>query len=147
MANWIVRPCGVLIRDGQLLTMQYQYGGQRRLNLPGGNLEEGEEITTALAREFVEELALAVEVGALVGTLQTQAGGREVLHMLFQVHTNGEPRLNPAETKAEALAWVGPKALAEVSLYPAVPQDKLQPLLLGQGGERDHWGLVDQPWF
>ncbi|ABK45499.1 NUDIX hydrolase [Magnetococcus marinus MC-1] len=144
---WIIRPCGLLQRDGAMLWMRYHYNGQERYNLPGGNLEAGEEMGRGLAREFDEEMGLKVTVGALLGSIQTQAAGRDVLHLLFAVTANGEPRLNPAETKALELVWLNLEEATAYPLYPIIPAATLARLFQGQGIEGGHLGLLQQPWF
>jgi 8-oxo-dGTP diphosphatase len=117
----IIRPSGLWIAHGKLLTMGYRYGGQDRFNIPGGNQEPGEEIRTGLLREFQEELGVAVTVGDLLFTAETEAGGREVLHLLFEItDLIGSPQINSQETKALELAWLHPEKLASAPLYPAV---------------------------
>ncbi|OSM02089.1 NUDIX domain-containing protein [Magnetofaba australis] len=145
----IIRPCGVLVEAGRLLAMRYEYGGQERFNLPGGNLEAGEEARDCLEREFLEELGLRVEVGALLATLQTNANGRDVLHMVFAVTAQGpiEPHLNPQETSALGWLWMDAESLADAAFYPATPADLLQLWALQKSGAVDHLGLIHQPWL
>ncbi|MEG3640162.1 NUDIX hydrolase [Magnetococcus sp. PR-3] len=144
---WIVRPCGLLIRDHKLLWMRYLYSGESRYNLPGGNLEANEEIREGLRREFMEEVSLEVTVGALLGSVQTVAAGRGVLHLLFAVNSSGLPQLNPDETKALELVWLSAEQAAEKSLYPALPQAALKSVLAGKPLEKGHLGMVEQPWL
>ena len=55
---------GVLIRDGHVLLLLNARG---EWDLPGGRPEPGEDHRTALRREILEEIGLAVEVGAGLG--------------------------------------------------------------------------------
>ena len=47
-----IRPSIVLQKDNAFLIMQYHYNNNERLNLPGGNLEEGETMAQSLVREM-----------------------------------------------------------------------------------------------
>ena len=65
-----IRPAIFILenQDGipKILTMKYNYGGEEVYNLPGGNLELGEYLNEALAREMIEELGIKVSVGELI---------------------------------------------------------------------------------
>lgn len=142
----IVRPCGVLARGGELLVMRYRYGGRERLNLPGGKPEGKEGLIPCLVREFAEELGLEVVVGPLLWVAETVAGGRHVLHLVFQVTGEGEPRLNPAHTTALGVAWLAPAGLGAASLYPALGTELSRWLATGGEGQGRFLGEVEQPW-
>ena len=148
----IIRPCGLVVRDGRLLLMRYQYSGQQRFNLPGGNRDAGESIRECLVREFSEELGLEVTPGELLFSVETDAGNREVLHMVFQIHqAKGNPRLNPRHTQAIEVVWLRAEPLKHAPLYPA-----LGPILGSwlRGGSGGHYpphavylGRIEQAWL
>lgn len=60
---------GLYVQDGRLLVI-HKNGGpyKNRYDLPGGSLEEGESLATAMRREFLEETGLHVEIEQLLGT-------------------------------------------------------------------------------
>ncbi|MBF0357167.1 MAG: NUDIX domain-containing protein [Magnetococcales bacterium] len=143
----IVRPAGIWVVDGQVLTMRYQYSGRDRFNLPGGNQEFGEEIKAGLVREFAEELGVVVEVGDLLWTAETLVAGREVLHLLFKVESMvGSPLLNPDETKALELVWLNPEEVVKVPLYPAIGSC-LKPWLKENKKSATYLGCINQDWI
>jgi len=76
--------------------------------LPGGKREPGESMADCLAREFREELGLAVEVGeALPVISHVYPHAHVVLHPFFCRRVSGEPsNLQVAEHR-----WVSPEAL------------------------------------
>lgn len=143
----IVRPAGVMVREQRLLVMCYRYGGRDRFNLPGGNLEPGEEVTACLAREFAEELDLEVAVGRLLFCVETAAVERHVLHLVFQVsHLSGTPCLNSAQTRAVELRWLPVEAVEEAPLYPAVAP-ALGAWLRDGRLDAAYLGRLKQEWF
>ncbi len=127
--------------------MRYQYGDQDRFNLPGGNQESGEEIRAGLVREFREELRVVVEPGDLLWTAETMAGGREVLHLLFEIKSlSGHPQINPQETTAEDLVWLDADTLHYAPLYPAVGPP-LADWMAGKKKTETYLGQVFQEWI
>lgn len=143
----ILRPAGLLVRQGRLLLMGYCYDGHDRFNLPGGKLDPGETLAQCLVREWQEELGLVVTVGPLALVVETAVQGREVLHLIFHLSASGEPVLNAAETSANSLLWQSMDQLAATPLYPAVGQ-ALQSLS-GQEPQSHpcYLGRVEQPWL
>ncbi|MBF0448217.1 MAG: NUDIX domain-containing protein [Magnetococcales bacterium] len=143
----VIRPCGLWVEQGRLLTMRYQYSGQDRFNLPGGNREPGEASGVGLIREFQEEMGVAISLGDLLLTAETEAGGREVLHLVYLVEAlHGIPRLNPQETKALALVWLDPEQLREAPLYPAIGPVLADWIINGRV-EKTALGSVFQEWI
>lgn len=57
-----IRVYGLLIYDGQLLTVKELIGGNYYTKLPGGGLEFGEGIADCVVREFKEETGLDVSI-------------------------------------------------------------------------------------
>ncbi len=84
---------------------------------PGGKVDPGESPTAALARELVEELDLAVEVGEPITFAVHEEPGLRIL-LLFYAATivSGTPRA----MDGQELAWV---ATDELARYPTPPAD------------------------
>lgn len=104
--------CGV-IEDGNGRLLACRRPPGKRLaglwELPGGKLEHGESPAAALRRELHEELAVEVEVGAPLATVEHDYGDFAIrLHPLRCRITAGEP--HPHE-HAE-IRWV---AAAEIA--------------------------------
>ncbi|GAB2625235.1 NUDIX domain-containing protein [Emticicia sediminis] len=143
-----IRPAILIIENGQVLTMQYNYGGQEVYNLPGGNLELGEHLSDALAREMQEELGIEVWVGemVLVGEVYFEDRKKHTLHLLFEGKiTAGIPTLNPKETSALAIKWLTINDLEKVNLYPNLSKS-IKDYLKGKLSNK-YIGKIDQQWF
>lgn len=143
-----IRPAILIIENQQVLTMQYNYGGQKVYNLPGGNLELGEHLSDALAREMQEELEIEVSVGEmiLVGEVYFEDRKKHTLHLLFEGKiTAGIPTLNPKETSALAIKWLSINDLEKVNLYPNLSKSIME-YLEGKLNNR-YIGKIDQQWF
>ncbi|MEI2666058.1 NUDIX hydrolase [Rossellomorea sp. LJF3] len=59
---------GIYIENGKLLVI-HKGGGPyiNRFDLPGGSLEEGESLTEAMRREFLEETGIEIEIEEQIG--------------------------------------------------------------------------------
>ena len=102
-----------IFRDGKILLVRRTRSPAKGVySLPGGRVEFGEALHTALAREIDEETALRVEIVGLAGwreILPGTGGGGHYLIMSFAARwTGGEPRLND---ELDDFKWLAPDAL------------------------------------
>ena len=143
-----IRPAIAIIENEKILTMHYQYGGQDVYNLPGGNLEFGESLTNALARELEEELGIKAEIGELmmVGEVHFPEPQKQTIHFIFEGFiTEGTPTLNPEHTSSLAIRWLSIEELETVNLYPNITKS-LKEYLSGVLIDK-YIGKLDQTWF
>ena len=142
-----VRVAALLIQDQKLLTMRYHYSGQDLYNLPGGNLEFGEKMREALARELMEELQIETEIAddsALIAEVHHEKG--DTLHLLYEARIiQGTPVLNPAETSALEAVWLPIDQLSNYKMYPSVSEE-IKKWKAGLLNER-HIGEIEQVWL
>jgi 8-oxo-dGTP diphosphatase len=86
-------------------------------SLPGGRVEFGETLHTALHREIAEETGLKIEILDLAGwreVLPGTAGGGHYLIMSFAARwTFGEPVLND---ELDDFRWLAPDALGHLKI-------------------------------
>ena len=114
----IVEVVGAVIRDdaGRLLTVRKR--GTARFMLPGGKREPGEDDLTALARELMEELGVAVVSADLLGRFEAPAAnepGATVRSSAYRVAISGEIAI---QAEIEALLWIDPAAPPDVPIAP-----------------------------
>ena len=95
---------------------------------PGGKVDAGESPAQALARELVEELDLAVEVGEPITFAVHEEPALRIL-LLFYAATivSGTPR----SLDGQQLAWV---AVGDLDRYPTPPADAQLVARLIEGG-------------
>ncbi len=88
---------GVLIRNGRVLVNRAVY--RTRFTIPSGYVDPGEGLATALAREFVEETGVTVEVGPLLlARHKVIAATESDVFFAFLVHHRvGTPSARPPE--------------------------------------------------
>jgi ADP-ribose pyrophosphatase YjhB (NUDIX family) len=85
-----VRVTGVVIEDDRILLLNQDTDTGRSWSLPGGKVEEGETLATALVREMREETGLEVEPGRLLYVCDHLPGnGTHVVHLTFEARRVG----------------------------------------------------------
>jgi 8-oxo-dGTP diphosphatase len=108
MSGFVIRCVGAVIKDGGgrlLLIKRGHAPGAGLWSLPGGRVEPGETDAEALVRELREETGLAVEAGALVGTVRRPAGSGDVFDIRDYAATATGGTLRAGDDAAEA-RWV-----------------------------------------
>ncbi len=116
-----IRPGAYIVRNNRILTLKYTYPGGVIYALPGGNLEFGEELKTALARELKEELGIDCTPAEIMHVAEVIYERENTIHFIFECPDFiGEPHIHPAETKAEEIAWLPLTDLDSFSLYPNI---------------------------
>jgi 8-oxo-dGTP diphosphatase len=115
-----------IFRDDRILLVRRARSPAKGLySLPGGRVEFGEALHTALHREVDEETALKIEIAGLAGwreVLPETAGGGHYLIMSFAARwLAGEPVLNE---ELDDFRWLVPDGLGDLKLTPG-----LQPVI------------------
>jgi 8-oxo-dGTP diphosphatase len=112
-----------IFRDGRiLLVRRARSPGKGLYSLPGGRVEFGESLHTALHREVAEETALTIEIVELAGwreVLPIAAGGGHYLIMSFAARwVAGEPVLND---ELDDFSWRPPDAWGDLRTTEGLP--------------------------
>jgi 8-oxo-dGTP diphosphatase len=109
----VVAVGGVAVHDGALLLVQRATEPQAgRWTIPGGHVEPGEGLASAVERELREETGLEVRCGALLGWAERMGPGYHFVILDFIVAVPDGARSPRPGSDAAAVAWV---PLAEVS--------------------------------
>ena len=114
----------VIFREGKLLLLKRAKSpGHGFWSLPGGRVEFGESLHTALAREVDEEAGLKIDIVALAGWREVLplagGGGGHYLIMSFAARwVAGEPRLNEEH---DDFKWVEPGEFGDLKLTGGLP--------------------------
>ena len=105
-----------IFRDGKVLLVRRARSPAKGFySLPGGRVEFGESLHTALHREVDEETALKIEIVDLAGwreALPATSGGGHYLIMSFAARwVAGEPVLND---ELDDFRWLSPDAFGSL---------------------------------
>lgn len=137
---------GVLIHDNKVLLVQDIRPGQGHFFLPGGNVEPGESISSALPREWDEELGWKVQTKKFLGCLEhTWAYNRKSdgalvevfeVNFLFSVAATSDQLSQNLVSKESHLnfSWVPISEINSINLLP-VPLRKIIPTIVDKNFE------------
>ncbi|MFN8436528.1 MAG: NUDIX hydrolase [Cytophagales bacterium] len=144
-----IRPSALIFSsDDKVLTLKYNYNGQFLNAIPGGNLEENENIKDTLIRELEEELQIQIQVNEIVAIAETYNNVKKskVLHLVFKATiVNGIPIPNPKETTTLGVEWVSKEEILQKNLYPNVCESIIN---IFEGTESEiYLGNILQKWI
>lgn len=108
----------VIFRDDKVLLLRRAKSpGNGFYSLPGGRVEFGESLATALHREVDEETGLQIEIAGFAGwreVLPGTGGGGHYLIMSFAARwIAGEPRLN---YENDDFKWLAPNGIGDLKV-------------------------------
>jgi 8-oxo-dGTP diphosphatase len=102
----VVAVGGIAVVDDELLVVRRAHPpGMGQWSVPGGRVEPGESVVAAVERELLEETALEVRCGPLVGWAERRSDGYHYVILDFAV-TPVSHRVPVAGGDAAAVAWV-----------------------------------------
>jgi len=114
----ILVAAGIVLKGDLVLICQRHHSDAYGMQweFPGGKVDEGEDLKTALRRELVEELTIEAEVGEEVFRLEHTYPDRKAEVVFFTVRTfHGTVR----NQVFEAVAWVSRTELTEYDFLQA----------------------------
>jgi ADP-ribose pyrophosphatase YjhB (NUDIX family) len=96
--------CAIPVDDhGRIILLRRGFDpGAGLWTFPGGFVDLGESVEDAARREVDEELAMAIDLGPLLG-IYSRADDRVVL-IVFRARARGEPRTSPEAVEVAAFA-------------------------------------------
>jgi 8-oxo-dGTP diphosphatase len=108
----------VIFRDGKILLVRRTKSPARGFySLPGGRVEFGETLHTALHREIDEETGLKVDIVELAGWREvvpgTNGGGHYLIMSFAARWRSGEPVLNDEH---DEFRWLAPDDLGDLKV-------------------------------
>ncbi len=80
-------------KNNQYLLLQRSMeskGNPGTWELPGGKVDDGESLETALLREVEEETGLITEITGLVGTAESSLGDKKIVYVIMEGISDGE---------------------------------------------------------
>ena len=108
----------VIIKDGKLFATQRGYGEWKDWwEFPGGKIEPGEAPKEALKREIREELAVEIEVGDLLTTVEYDYPKFHLTMHCYLCHLKDDTQ--PQLLEHEAARWLEMHELKSVRWLPA----------------------------
>jgi 8-oxo-dGTP diphosphatase len=112
-----------IFREGKVLVVRRARSPAKGFySLPGGRVEFGETLHTALHREVAEETALTIKIAGLAGwreVLPTAEGGGHFVILSFAASWSaGEPALNE---ELDDCQWLAPEALGGLKTTDGLP--------------------------
>ena len=109
---------GIIKDSERIFATQRGYGEQKDFwEFPGGKMEPGETPEQALARELKEELAIDVNVGEFLCTVEHDYPAFHLtMHCYFCTIAGGK---TPELLEHEAAKWLAPAELHSVNWLPA----------------------------
>jgi ADP-ribose pyrophosphatase YjhB (NUDIX family) len=117
-----IRVSGILIHDKKLLLISHRKRGEIYWLLPGGGVQYGEPLETALKREFMEELNIRIDVQqpALICDSIEPKGKRHILNICFHcIYNSGQYRLGK-ERRLNDYGFFSVKEIKEKTIYPPI---------------------------
>jgi ADP-ribose pyrophosphatase YjhB (NUDIX family) len=125
----VVAVGGVAVREGALLLVERATDpGAGRWSVPGGRVERGETLASAVEREVLEETGLALHCEALLGWAERVGPDYHFVILDFTMSVPEDCPYPVARSDAAAVAWV---PLDEVSTMALV--DGLEEFLRSHG--------------
>ena len=113
-----VRVTGILVKDDKLLLVKQHVSNERAWSLPGGRVEKGETLESALLREMEEETGLKTEIEKLLYLCEKPEASPPVLHITFLLkRAGGQIRLPSNEFDANPIDDVKLVPLNELAVY------------------------------
>lgn len=137
-----IRAAGILVKEGKILLVRHEKNGKSYWLLPGGGVDFGETVEAALAREFMEEVGLEIQVGRLVLVQDSIPPDRhrQVLNLYFLVTAGAsEIKVTPDAVLRDA-AFYPLEEFPRMQVNPNVKKEILEGIAVGWEGDCRYLG-------
>ncbi|HEX7938833.1 MAG TPA: 8-oxo-dGTP diphosphatase MutT [Gemmatimonadaceae bacterium] len=113
----IVVTAAIIQRDGRYLVTRRQPGAHLAgvWEFPGGKCDDGEPLTSCMARELEEELGIETTVGSEIFTITHDYPDRRVELHFFECQTSDDP----SPLLGQEMRWVTREELKRLDFPPA----------------------------
>ncbi len=128
-----IRVAAIICREGKLLLVQHLKDGRRTWLLPGGGVEYGESLESALQRELREEAQLDVRVGTLSFVVESISpeSTRHVVHLCYRAEADAGIPKRGIDERVVDVRFVGLDELKTMRVHPDIREELLDGLEVG----------------
>ena len=124
--NFLVRCRAIIVHEGKLLVMKHR-SETPHFVLPGGHMDQGEDVLECITREIFEELGIAPTIGRLLYVYTFAFDGVQSVEFLFEVKNGADYFAAPTLGGTHAhefvdVRWVSPNEEG-IRILPSMVQE------------------------
>lgn len=120
-----IRVSALIVDNGKILLIAHKKGNKVYWLTPGGGVDYGEILPTALKRELAEELGVSIEVGDIAFICDTiePSHKRHILNVFFHCRVNSGDYSIGAEKRLYTYNFFSPDELNDIIIFPSVTDE------------------------